>query len=107
MSVTVAHRPHVHMPWLQVALIVAIAAVTVLAVALAIQLSGASPAQDSAQPAGAGVAAVSVSGADRAKNKSPVVRAIVLGESTASAPTSAPASSRKGPRSPWAAEQGW
>jgi hypothetical protein len=107
MSVTVAHRPGFRVPWLQIAVVLAIAAVTVLAVALAIQSSSAPTAQTSAHPAVTDAAAASVSGAVAAKNRSPVVHAIMLGEAPAASAAVAPALSLKHVGAPWAAGQGW
>ena len=104
MSVTVAQRPHVQVPWLLIIAVLAIAAATALVVTLTLASSQTTPAATGAQALGA--AGASVGSADVPRDKSPVVRAIVSGEMPATAPAEAPAPLRKSSHTPWLAGGG-
>ena len=100
MSVTVTHRPHVHVPWLPVIVLLAIAVAAVLVVALIVESSETTSAGTGAQDFGA--TGTSVATPDLPKNRSPVVRAFILGGAPAAA-AEASTPPRKYCRAPWAA----
>lgn len=107
MSVTIAHKPHAHtrLPWRAIAVLLFAAALAVVVLVLADQ-----PWETQSQSAS--VSAVKTTGAASAvtagvpKNRSPVVRAIVLGTMPATAPAEALAPLRKSARTPWFAGGG-
>jgi len=104
MSVTIAQRPHVQVPWLPIIAVLAIAAAAALVLVLTLAPSQTTPAATGAQALGA--AGTTVESADVARDKSPVVRAIVSGEMPATAPAEAPAPLRKSSHTPWLAGRG-
>jgi hypothetical protein len=104
MSVAIAHRPHVPVPWLPVIVVLAIAAAVVLVVALTMDASTTSPSGTSVQALEE--AGPPAAPPDLPKNRSPVARAIVLGELPATAPAEALAPLHKSSRTPWFAGGG-
>jgi anti-sigma-K factor RskA len=104
MSVTIAQRPHVQVPWLPIIAVLAIAAAAALVLTLTLASSQTTPAATGVQALGA--AGASVGTADVPRDKSPIVRAIVFGDMPAAAPAEAPAPLRKSSRTPWLAGGG-
>ena len=104
MSVTIAQRPHVQVPWLPIVAVLAIAAAAALVVTLTLASSQTTPAATGVQALGA--AGTSVGTADVPRDKSPIVRAAVFGGKPATAPAEAPTPLRKSSRTPWLAGGG-
>ncbi|MCX6363524.1 MAG: hypothetical protein NTW58_05035 [Actinobacteria bacterium] len=104
MSVTIAQRPHVQVPWLPIIVVLAMAAAAALVLVLSIQASTSIPAATSA--ATLGTAGASVWTAAEPRKRPPVVRAIVSGEMPVTAPAETPAPLRKSIHTPWLAGGG-
>jgi hypothetical protein len=104
MSVTIAHRPHVQVPWLPIIVVLAIAVAAALVVVLSIPTSTTTPAATSTETLNTAGAPVGTAGVPR--DRSPVVRAIVFGEMPAAAPAGEPAPLRKSAHTPWLAGGG-
>jgi len=99
MSVAIAHRQHVKVPWLPIIVVLAIVVAAPLVLILNIQPSTTTPV---AAPA----ATVSIDGASvwtaaEPRKRPPVVRAIASGETPATARSETPAPLRKSARTPW------
>ena len=93
MSTTIAHRPHVQVPWLPIIVVPAIAVAAALVIVLSIHASTGIPAPTSA--ASLSTAGASVWTAAEPRKRPPVVRAIVSGETLATSPAEAPAPLRR------------
>ncbi len=99
MSVTITHRPHVQVPWRTIAVLLVAAAVAVVVLVLVDQ-----PWETQSQTTSA--AAVTTAGAasavtaDVPRNRSPVIRAILAGETPPAAPAEVPTATRKTPHWP-------
>ena len=107
MGVTVAHEPHahIHLPWRTIGVVLIAAAVAVVALVLVDQpwetTSQTTSGSALSSPGGAPAVTAAVP-----KNRSAVVRAIILGEMPATAPGEALAPLRKSSRTPWFAGGG-
>ena len=104
MNTTIAHRPHVQVPWLPIIVVLAIAAAAALVVALGIQVATTTTVATSVETVGTAHAPVWTAGVP--KNRSPVARTVVLGALPATAPPQVPAPLRKSGHTPWQAGGG-
>jgi hypothetical protein len=99
MSVAIAHRQHVKVPWLPIIVVLAIVVAAALILILNIR-------PFSTTPAAAPAATLSTTGASawsaaEPRKRPPVVRAIASGETPATARSETPAPLRKSARTPW------
>jgi hypothetical protein len=95
MSVTIAHRPHVQVPWLPIIAVLAIAAAAAFALVLILSIQ-----PSTTTPAAAPAATVSTAGASawtaaEPRKRPSVARAIVSGEMPATARAETPVPLRK------------
>ena len=93
MSVAIVHRPRVQVPRLSIIVVLAITVAAALVIVLSIQASARIPAPTSA--ASLSTVGASVWTAAEARERPPVVRALVSGEMLATAPAEAPAPLRR------------
>jgi hypothetical protein len=99
MSVTIAQRPHVQVPWLPIIVVLAIVVAAALVPILSIRPTTTTPA---AAPAAAlSTGGASVWAAAEPRKRPPVVRALISGETPATARAETPVPLRKSNHTPW------